>query len=209
MISKKLVLSGAIFLTHIGLFADVDQLTVENKTQNVQMTISNEMKMLNDVLALFPMTTVRMKFAEQKARVIGKQVEDWLQSNVRSLQQDDKFIQDQLKGVIEPIKQFFELIRSYKNIAQPLVKECLQVQDYRKSIAPEESFLYKFFDKNGTVEEIASQEIKTVESFSLLCKDIASLCEFVLVRLSDRAQDAYKKAMSELQNRTRQNPKNA
>lgn len=221
MNSKKLVFYGFVCLIPAGVFAntslpyavDVATKKVEAfcdiKAPEAQLITSNEMKLLNDVLALFPITTVRMKLAEQQTHAVQKKLQDRLNIQMRNAHDDQKFIQEQLKAVIEPIKQFFDLIRSYKDVAQPLIKQCLQNQEYRKNSSPEDSLLYQFFEKTGPVDTLASQEIKTIESLMLLCKDVEALSGSIIKSLSDRSKAAFEKTMQVLHNKKKQPAKSA
>lgn len=221
MISKKIVLGSIIFLAPAGLFA----MTCANQQQDSSLAIQNnelgsqelqtrviksrEMGMLNDVLALFPITTVRMKLAQQQTQVVQKRVQDRLNDQCRNMIDDEKFVQDQLKVVMEPIKQFFDLIRSYKDVAQPLIKECLQDQPYRINEQPELSLLNQFFERTGAVDVLASQDIKTIQALTTLCKDVEVLCGSVLESLSPRAKTAFEKTMQGLQDKKKQPAKAA
>lgn len=221
MISKKIVLGSVIFLAPAGVFAmscttqQLDSCSAMQKNElsnqelHARVIKSREMGMLNDVLALFPITTVRMKLAQQQTQVVQKRLQDRLKDQCRNMVDDEKFVQEQLKVVMEPIKQFFDLIRSYKDVAQPLIKECLQGQPYRINEQPEQSLLNQFFERTGAVDVLAAQDIKSIQALTTLCKDVEALCGSVLESLSPRAKSAFEKTMQGLQDKKKQPAKAA
>lgn len=207
MTSKKLLLASVICFSSSIALASVSA----NKTLDVycQEPVvcelkSQEMGLLDNMLALFPITMVRVKCSEQQARTVQKKIQAHLNMQQRSIAQDQKLIQEQLKSVIEPVKQFFDLIRNYKDVAQPLVKECLATQPYRTGKTPDQSLLYQFFNKQGSIDTLAQQEVKSIEDLTILCNDIISLCGCIMKSTSPRSKAAFEKIMKELNNKKQQ-----
>ncbi len=204
MISKQLLLVSVIFFSSgIVLASDAPNklsIAIQQEDPVSRELKSEQMGPLDNMLALFPITIVRMKCAEQQARAVKNKTLElsaaMLQRSVN--QQDQKIIQDQIKAVIEPVRQFFDLIKNYKDIAQPLVQESLDGQPYRNGKAPNQSLLYQFFDKQISFDTLALQDIKTVEDLTLLCNDIIALCGSVIKSSSPRSKAAFEKIMSQM-----------
>lgn len=207
MTSKKLLLASVICFSSSIALASVPAnktLDLHNQEPVVCELKSQEMGLLDNMLALFPITMVRVKCSEQQARTVQKKIQAHLKTQQRSIAQDQKVIQEQLKAVIEPVKQFFDLIRNYKDIAQPLVKECLATQPYRTGKTPDQSLLYQFFNKQGSIDTLAQQEVKSIEDLTILCNDIISLCGCIMKSTSPRSKAAFEKIMKELNNKKQQ-----
>jgi hypothetical protein len=207
MTSKKLLLASVICFSSSIALASVSAnktLDVHSQEPVVCELKSQEMGLLDNMLALFPITMVRVKCSEQQARTVQKKIQAHLNTQQRSIAQDQKVIQEQLKSVIEPVKQFFDLIRNYKDVAQPLVKECLATQPYRTGKTPDQSLLYQFFNKQGSIDTLALQEVKSIEDLTILCNDIISLCGCIMKSTSPRSKAAFEKIMKELNNKKQQ-----
>ncbi len=207
MTSKKLLLASVICFSSSITLASVPA----NKTPDLQSQEpilcelkNQEMVLLDNMLAVFPITMVRVKCAEQQARTVLKKVQEYLNTQQRSIAQDQVMIQEQLKAVIEPVKQFFDLIRNYKDVAQPLVKECLTMQPYRTGKTPDQSLLFQFFDKQGSIDVLASQVVKSVDDLTTLCNDIVALCGCIMKSTSPRSKAAFEKIMKEMSNKKQQ-----
>lgn len=210
MTSKKLLLVSIFFFSsEIGLASVLANKAIDLHNQEPVLCElkSQEMGLLDNMLALFPITMVRVKCSEQQARTVQKRIQAHIKIQQRSIAQDQKVIEEQLKAVIEPVKQFFDLIRNYKDVAQPLVKECLATQPYRAGKTPDQSLLYQFFDKQGSIDTLALQEVKSIEDLTILCHDIIALCGCIMKSTSPRSKAAFEKIMKELSNKKQ--PQNA
>ena len=188
---KKLLLSLSIgFLATQITFAKVEAATqtVHDKTivySGAKTLTGSQMPLLNVVLEQYPMVTVRIKFAEAKIKQV-------LQNMTAKKDPVDKgFIETQLKLILDPAKDFFDIIRENKSMVSPLIDQCFEGTGRNAS----DTMLGKLFNISKPVEAFALEEITSVSLLEQFCHDCSHVFSSLYKSISETAR---KKAVEEL-----------
>lgn len=144
-----------------------------------------QIAMLNAILEQNPIVTVRIKFAEAQIKQVLKNIT--AQKDVN----DKTFIATQLKNILEPSKEFFDIIRANKSMVSPLIDQCFE----NTGRNAQDTMLGKLFNITKSVEMFAQEEISTVPLLEQFCHDCSHVFSSLLQSISDTAR---KNAMAEL-----------
>ncbi len=188
---KKLLLSLSIgFLATQITFAKVEAATqaVHDKTivySGAKTLTGSQMPLLNVVLEQYPMVTVRIKFAEAKIKQVLQNI------TAKKDPVDKGFIETQLKLILDPAKDFFDIIRENKSMVSPLIDQCFEGTGRNAS----DTMLGKLFNISKPVEAFALEEITSVSLLEQFCHDCSHVFSSLYKSISETAR---KKAVEEL-----------
>lgn len=188
---KQLLLSLSISF----LAAHVALAKVEAATQIVNNNIvvypgaktltGSQISMLNLVLEQNPIVTVKIKFAEAKTKQILQNIV--AKKNIES----NEFIATQLKLILDPAKDFFDIIRANKSMVSPLIDQCFEGTGRKAS----DTMLGKLFNTSKPVEAFALEEVTSVPMLEQFCHDCSHVFSSLYKSISETAR---KNAVDEL-----------
>jgi len=174
---------------------------VETKAYQGKKIISKYMNMLNNVLGVFPTTTLRMKMAAERGQ---KVVDAIAKLNLIGVTQSGEpvyfeseeleyeYVKSQLDFVLAPVEKFMDDIKEHRAIVKNLLEYCLGAEKVQQS------FIYKSFDVEGSFLVYFSKTIKTVSDLNAAATEFLVFFADVNASLSDAATMAYNKLLDKI-----------
>lgn len=194
----KFLSAGCIIVVGASIVCNAQQPTGLMNIQGKKL-LSPEMDLLNKELTILPSGIVRLFKAQESAKIVAGQLE----ANPQISLHEQKEVYEQIRFILSPVGQFFGLIRSYRNMIVPLIKESLCGQEASKNrIDTSECLILKFFESHDEVYAFFEKHVKTREQLCIACKEFLTFFQDIRVSLSDEALNAYKKVMEELKKKT-------
>jgi hypothetical protein len=163
---------------------------------------SNKLKDINVILTIKPFGIVRMMAAYLAAQnILGE-----LSINTIKPEDEKEYIKKHLREILEPIKEFFEIVRDCKEIVVPLFKESFNIPP-ATPITSTSSPLLRYFDSKLDTFQFFEQEIQTVPEFKSVCSDFSLFFIDLWANLKKDAKEAYVNLMKEISKQATQNTK--
>ncbi len=117
--------------------------TTKTKQYKGRKIDSPLMKIFNSILVQFPTTTLRMTVAAQRAQIILNNIEKLKRVGVTengkiiyfdNKNEEEEFIKEQLKSVLEPVERFFENVKEHMSMVKGLLAQSLTEDKIENSI---------------------------------------------------------------------------
>ncbi len=166
----------------------------ENKKQKVLQTVKTEISIINKFFANKPTAIARIKLsADTISKTLSK-----IQTNTNlKKDEEEKVIQELVKQILEPIKNFLKDIYDYAIAIKPIVEAISE--DLSNSL------LAQFFnEKEDRVNLFFEENIKSVETFQKTAQELLNLFDFFLENLSEEAQKSYNNLIQKMKNNKKQ-----
>jgi hypothetical protein len=138
----------------------------------------------------------RMQSPQQTQELISKQ---YFATNT----EESLFIQGQLRSLIDPMRQFFDVIRQHKTIVTPIITESLGITVQNDC----KSWLLKFFETKENVSVFFDKAITTIDALKEACLEFIKVFGDINASLSERAQKACDDIIRKMQEAQKQSQK--
>jgi hypothetical protein len=159
------------------------------------------MPVLNEQLAATPVGIFRVDLA-YNATLQALQ-------NFDKIEDKPEIVNAQVKRILAPVKQFFDVIKKWTFVIKPLIEESLlgqtQTTPSQIVIQPDpvikdskECLLLRFFEGKQDVGTFFDQTIKTKHDLVLISREFIYFFKDLKVSLSDETLTAYKKFLETL-----------
>lgn len=166
----------------------VDSAQIDLKAKKLKCP---QMNLLNMVFEERPYAVVRTKITCAKAARALQALND-LQKNAapgvkkyfKTDTEERAFITGHLKLLVDPVRQFFDLVRDYKTIVNPVIAESLGISSHEYN----KSWLLKFFESKDEATIFFDQEIKSLDDLKRVSLEFIKVFGDVNESLSDRAR---------------------
>ena len=180
-----------------------------------------QMRLLNMIFEKDPAPIVRTKISCARAAATIKAI-DTIQKEYETrmlcLQQTQEpalnqyfasnteeclFIQGQLRSLIDPMRQFFDVIRQHKTIVTPIITESLGITTQNDC----KSWLLKFFETKENVSIFFDKAITTIDALKEACLEFIKVFGDINASLSERAKKACDDIIRKMQEAQKQSQK--
>lgn len=175
------------------------------KHHEPKLTGSN-MKNLDMVFHTFPMSLLKINFAQRDIAKVLKSIEQ-NHTELRSADAPTKqaltasaeleIVTKYLETMLKPVKEFFDIITAYSSLIEPLVKESLLEH---RNIKTEDSILINFLNSKKDIITFCAQDITTIDKLSILCREILDFFHDLNESVSEQTQTAYKTLLEHIKN---------
>jgi len=148
-----------------------------------------EMGMLNAVLSSNPVGVMRMDLSYNAACKVLK--------DLPNAPEDKKYISGQIALLLEPVKQFFDIIQSYSGMIRPLVEESLlniAPTDHTKhqpTKPAKKVYILDFFDSPKDAATYFDSAIQTKADLKVACFEFLTFFRDLKASLTADAIKAY------------------
>lgn len=171
-----------------SLEKQVDAALIELKAKKLKCP---QIGLLNVVFEEQPYAVVRTKITCAKAARALQEISD-LQKKAgpdtkkyfATEAEERLFITRHMKLLVDPVRHFFDLVRDYKTIINPVIAESLGISQQDSS----KSRLLKFFESKEEASTFFDHEIKTVEDLKQISLEFIKVFGDVNESLSDRVR---------------------
>lgn len=154
---------------------------------------NSRLKDLYTVLTIKPIATVRMFVAYGSAIQINKQIDELV---TQKISHDDEkvFVKNNLYRMLDPVKEFFDTVREYKELVVPVVKESLiapEIANESKITEPMEPFLIRYFFIKEDTMSFFERELHDFDTMRAACNEFIVFVSDIRLNMTKDAKTAY------------------
>ena len=144
----------------------------------------DEMSLLNVILEAHPIGIARMNLSHKATTKVFKEL--------TSVTDSPEIIQEKIRFLLAPVKQFFTEIHQNSHLIESLIKECFGIESQNHDL-----LLLKFLnDKNGSDAGIFfEKEVTNLHSLGQIAYEFIVFFKDLKESLSPVAQESYTKLM--------------
>lgn len=160
-----------------------------------------QVRLLNMVLEENPIAIVRSKMSCARAAKAIQMINDLEKASGTSTalfantQEEQAFINGHLKLMLEPVRQFLDLVREHKSIVKPVITESLAIA----SNETQKSWLLKFIETQDDVHVFFDKNITTTPSLKQACSEFITVFGDITESLSEKAKSKCDALLAKLQ----------
>ncbi len=133
------------------------------------------MGLLNAVLAANPGGALRMEYAAKRAHTALK--------NIDKLSSTKQAINESVVHIVEPVLEFFEGVKSFKSVIQPVLQESLEA-------AFATSYMKRLFESVVDIKVFLTQEITDKAQVAELCNEFLHFFKDLRKSFTSEVRDA-------------------
>ncbi len=173
-------------------------LTCTQSHVEAKKLISQQVGLLNISLGALPQVTARLKLSRSHAHAFCSLLE---KQGVDSIKMSKSDIDQSIKKLLDPVRDFFTKITEHKDMIVPLLVESLKDYQLKQSekTLDQESLLITFFNENGgDVINFFQKKIATQQDFDQVIHELKYFLDDLDDSFSSNVIQAYNKMMDDI-----------